>query len=267
MSSKKIGFIGCGNIASAIIGGAISAGYIKHENLYIFDTDSTKTNVFTEGGATLCGSSTELVSVCDYVFLTVKPQIYDCVLSEIATVSNGKCFISVAAGITVGFVKSYLGENASVIRVMPNTPLMVGKGAVAMCHYPSVSKEDFSFIKDMFACSGVIATVSEELINIVTAISGSAPAYVLRFAKNLIDFAVANGMTEEDAKSLVLATVGGSAELARLSADSVDTLIRNVTSPNGTTYAGLCSMDATDFDKSVNDCLEATRIRAEELTK
>lgn len=267
MSSKKIGFIGCGNIASAIIGGALTAGYIKHDNLYLFDTDLNKTKSFTDRGATHCSSSAELVSVCDYVFLTVKPQVYDLVLSEIAPFSEGTCFISVAAGITVDYVKKYLGENVSVIRVMPNTPLMVGKGAVAICYYPPVSEEDFSFVKALFSCSGVAVSVSEELINTVTAISGSAPAYILRFAKNLIDFAVANGMEEKDAKTLILATVSGSAKLAFSSEESIEKLIENVTSPNGTTYAGLCSMDSTGFDESLTASLEATKKRAEELTK
>ncbi len=267
MSCKKIGFIGCGNIASAIIGGACSIGYIKYENIYLFDPDSLKTEPFSEKGAVVCNSARELVSLCDYIFLTVKPQIYDTVLSDIAVLSNGKCFVSVAAGITIDYVKKLLGFDAAVIRVMPNTPLMFGGGATAIVCREPVSYDDFSFVRQLFLCSGACVEVSEELINTVTAISGSAPAYVLRFINVLINFAVSNGMSEDDAKTLILATVSGSALMAEESDDTIDTLIKNVTSPNGTTYAGLCSMDNTGFDSSLKECLEATLKRAQELTK
>ena len=267
MFNSKIGFIGCGNIANAIIGGAVGVGYIKYENLYLFDTDSDKIAPFLEKGAAVCGSAKELVSLCDFVFLTVKPQIYEAVLSSIADSASGTCFISVAAGITVDYVKKLLGFDAPVIRVMPNTPLLCGKGASALVKRAPVTEERFEFIKGLFACSGECVSVDEKLINTVTAISGSAPAYVLRFAKALIDFGVQNGLSAEDAEKLVLATVSGSGELAINSDCSIDTLIKNVTSPNGTTYAGLCSMDKTGFDASLTAALEATLQRAEELTK
>ncbi len=267
MSEKKIGFIGCGNIANAIISGACGLGYIKYENLFVFDTDKTKTVAFSDKGANLCSSSVELVSKCDYVFLTVKPQIYDIVLKEIAPYSSNTCFISVAAGITTRYVKQLLGFDAPVIRVMPNTPLMYGNGATALVQNEQVSNDDYSFIRNLFACSGVCVDVDEKHINTVTAISGSAPAFVLRFAKTLIEFAVRSGMSEDDAKKLVLGTVSGSVIMADKSDADIDTLIKHVTSPNGTTYAGLCSMDETGFDDSLNACLAATRNRAEELTK
>ncbi len=267
MSSKKIGFIGCGNIASAIIGGGLAAGYIKYNNLFLFDTNCAKTKAFCSEGATLCKSAKELVSLCDYVFLTVKPQIYDIVLSEIAPFSKDTCFVSVAAGITIDYVKKLLGYDAPVIRVMPNTPLLVGEGASALVLREPVSSEQFDFVSELFSCSGQCVSVDEKLINTVTAISGSAPAFILRFAKVLIEFGVKNGMSYEDSATLVLATVYGSGELAFCSEESIDTLIKNVTSPNGTTYAGLCSMDKTGFDSSLNECLEATLKRAEELTK
>ena len=267
MSSKKIGFIGCGNIASAIIGGACGMGYINYDNLYLFDTDSSKTDAFVKKGANLCASAAQLVSRCDFVFLTIKPQIYDIVLPEIAEASRNACIISVAAGITVDYVKKLLGYDARVIRVMPNTPLMYGGGATALVHTAPVTDEDYSFVRQIFSLSGVCVDLDESQINTVTAISGSAPAYVLRFAKNLIGFAVSSGMNESDAKKLVLGTLAGTALMSEESEEDIDKLIRNVTSPNGTTYAGLCSMDETGFDDSLIQCLEATKNRAEELTK
>ena len=267
MPKKKIGFIGCGNIAGAIIDGAVSKGYIKYKDLYLFEPDILKLGPYSAKGANICKTSMELTSLCDYVFLAVKPQIYDSVLYEIAPYAADTCFISVAAGITVNYVKKLLGFDAPVIRVMPNTPLVCGNGATALVKVSPVKDEEYLFIRDLFECSGVCVDVTEEFINTVTAISGSAPAYILRFAKNLIDFSVESGMSENDAKKLVLTTVYGSALMAANSELDIETLIKNVTSPNGTTFAGLTSMDSTGFDESLKLCLEATRRRADELTK
>ncbi len=267
MKNLKIGFIGCGNIAMAIISGALKSGYIKSDNLYLFDTDSEKYKHFSFEGATSCASAEEVVQCCNYVFLTVKPQIYDTVLEQIRNVSHGVCFVAVAAGITVSHIKQVLGFDSAVIRVMPNTPLMYGMGASALVKQAPVTDSQYDFIKGFFSCSGITVDVDEDEINTVTAISGSAPAYALRFAKNLIQFAIENGMSEDNAKALVLQTLSGSAFMAKSSLNDIDALIKNVTSPNGTTYAGLCSMDENNFDGVLNACLGATLKRAEELTK
>lgn len=267
MQNYNIGFIGCGNIANAIIAGAVNSGYIKHENLYMFDTDVSKLNQYVDNGAVICNSSEELVSKCDFVFLTIKPQVYDTVLREIRTVSENTCFVAVAAGITIKHIKEILGFDAPVIRIMPNTPLMYGEGASALVFESPVTVEQFSFIQCMFECSGVTVKIEEKDINTVTAISGSAPAYVMRLASDFINFAKANGMDEASARALVLQTFKGTAEMVRQSSESIDTLIKNVTSPNGTTEAGLKSMDSSGFDEIVNNFLDATVKRAEELTK
>lgn len=267
MKNIKIGFIGCGNIANAIIGGSVKSGYIKSEDLYVFDTDPAKIEYFRALGAAASDSAAELTSLCDYVFLTVKPQIYDIVLEQIRDAAKDVCFVAVAAGITIGHIKSVLGFDAPVIRVMPNTPLMYGQGASALVKTLPVTDEQYDYIKGFFSCCGVAVDVNESEINTVTAISGSAPAYAMRFAKGLIDFAVEQGMSEENAKALVLQTMSGSALMVKSSDKDIETLIRNVTSPNGTTEAGLRSMDATGFDASLKASLEATLKRAEELTK
>ena len=266
MQNSNIGFIGCGNIANAIISGILGSGYIKPKNLHLFDLDKSKCEDYVSAGATLHDTSRELVSACDFVFLTIKPQIYDIVLNEIKNVADTKCLIAVAAGITINHIKEVLGYEASVIRVMPNTPLTFGEGASALVFNPPVTKEQFSFVKGMFECSGVAVQVDEKHINTVTAISGSAPAFVMRFANDFISFAVSNGLDKETAEALVLQAVKGSAEMVKHSSESIDTLIKNVTSPNGTTEAGLNAMNSLDFDNTVDTFLKATLKRAEELT-
>lgn len=267
MFDYKIGFIGSGNIATAIFGGITSSGYIKPENVYLFDTDSAKTVSFCEKGAVALTSAEEVTALCDFVFLTVKPQIYPTVLSYIKPFALNTCFISVAAGITIDFIKDALGFDAPVVRVMPNTPMLYGLGSSGIVKQAPVTDEQFDFVKGCFDSCGVTSVVDESLINVVTAVSGSAPAYIMLFAKCFIDFAVSNGICSEDAEKLVLQVFKGSAEMIATDSHSPEELIKMVTSPNGTTQAGLNSLDAASFEKIVADCLSATVKRADELTK
>ncbi len=267
MKKYKIGFIGAGNIASAIFNGITSSGYIKSDNILVFDTDKAKSDAFKLQGAEIAPSANALVTDSEFVFLTVKPQIYSTLLDSIKDYAVGTCFIDVAAGISVSFVKKTLGFDAAVIRVMPNTPLMYGRGASALVKSEPVTDEQFSFIRGCFDACGVTCVVDEKYINTVTAVSGSAPAFAMRFIKDLVDFAVDSGMSSEDAEILVIQTVIGSAEMIKKSDCDVQQLIKNVTSPNGTTEAGLRSLDVNDFDNILKLCLEATVNRAKELSK
>ncbi len=267
MKNHKIGFIGTGNIAYAIFSGNVRSGYIKPQDVTVYDTDRQKTTPFTDMGATLSNSISALVSECDYVFLTVKPQVYPVVLGEISALSTKACFVDVAAGISISYVKEMLGYDAPVVRVMPNTPLMCSAGSTALVHTAPVSDEQFSFVKGFFDSCGVTAVVDEEYIDLITAISGSAPAYVMRFAQNFISYAVKRGLKEEDAKLLVLQVFSGSAKMCCESDASISELISRVTSPGGTTQAGLSSLDNDSFDKVIENCLNATVNRAKELSK
>lgn len=267
MSEYSVGFIGTGNIAGAIFSGIVNSGYIKPKNCFVFDLDFNKTKSFTEKGANYLSSAKELTSVCDFVFLTVKPQIYPAVLDEIKSASKNTCFIDVAAGISISYVKEYLGADTHVVRAMPNTPLMCGMGSTALVKAEPVTDAEFDFVKGCFDSSGITILVDESMINVITAISGSAPAYVMQLASYMIDFGVRSGLDPADCKKLVLQVFAGSAKLASDSSSSIDQLIKNVTSPNGTTEAGLKSLSLNCLSKTVDDCLKATVNRAEELSK
>ncbi len=267
MKNNKIGFIGTGNIAYAIFSGNVRSGYIRPQDVTVYDADSQKTAPFTDMGAISSNSISELVTECDYVFLTVKPQVYPVVLDEISAISTKACFIDVAAGISISYVKEMLGYDAPVVRVMPNTPLMYSAGSTALVHTAPVSDEQFSYVKGFFDSCGVTAVVEEEYIDLITAVSGSAPAYVMRFAQNLISYAVKCGLKEDDAKLLVLQVFSGSAKMCNESDASISELISRVTSPGGTTQAGLASLDNDSFDEIVERCLDATVNRAKELSK
>ncbi len=267
MCDYKVGFIGAGNIASAIFGGIISSGYIKPENVYVFDTDAEKTKKFISAGAHLTLSASELTEICNFVFLTVKPQIYSEVLSSVKGSAKDTCFVDVAAGISIAYIKDILGFDAPVIRVMPNTPLMYGLGSSALVKKDPVTDEQFEFICGCFDSCGVTCVVDEEMINTVIAVSGSAPAYVMKLAKALIDYAVSNGLNSDNAEKLVLQVFAGCSKMVLSSNKSIEELIAMVTSPNGTTEAGLKSLAANNFDNIICECLDATVKRAEELSR
>lgn len=268
MKKFKVGFIGAGNIASAIFFGIIDSGYIKPENICVFDTNSDKIDYFVSNGAVALNDAVSVADKCEFVFLTIKPQIYEIVLKEISSINtNNTCFVDVAAGISIDFVKRFLGDDTPVVRVMPNTPLMYGVGASALVKVSPVTDAQFEFVKGCFDSCGVTVVVEEQHINTVTAISGSAPAYVMRVMKDFIDFAVQNGMDFDDAKTLVLQVFAGSSKMVNCDDRKIDDLIKAVTSPNGTTEAGLKSLDTDCFDDLVYRCLDATTKRADELSK
>lgn len=267
MKKYKIGFIGTGNIATAIYNGITSSGYITYNKIMVFDTDSDKSVYFTKQGSALAKSATDLVSCCEYVFLTVKPQIYPIVLNEIKDFCSDVCLVDVAAGISIGYIKDILGFNAPIVRVMPNTPISVGMGSTALVKEAPVTDEQFNYIKGCFDSCGITAVVDEDKINTVIAVSGSSPAYIMRLAKIISEYGAKHGLSLEDSKNLAVQTFEGCAKMINNSDEDIEKLISNVTSPNGTTFEGLKSLDSDSFDDIVCKCLDATVRRAEELSK
>lgn len=264
----SIGFIGAGNIATAIFGGQLTSGRANELEVHVFDTDPAKVDAFVGRGAVACDSTKELVEKCEYIFLTVKPQVYKIVLSEISSCDmTGKCFIDIGAGITTDFVRSFLGRQTQVIRVMPNTPLLVGFGATAVAADGSITKVNVDFVNGIFSCCGKTEFVDESDINTVTAVSGSSPAFVFRFAKAAVEEAAALGMSEKAALNLFAQTLIGSAHMLTDSGMTADELIKMVSSPNGTTVAGLAKLTDGGFDEAVANAVRAAKERADELAK
>lgn len=267
MKKYKIGFIGTGNIATAIYNGITSSGYITHNKIMVFDTNLDKAVYFSEQGSVLAKSVVDLVSCCEYVFLTVKPQIYPIVLNEIKDFCSDVCLVDVAAGISIGYIKDLLGFDAPVVRVMPNTPISVGLGSTALVKEAPVTDEQFNYIKGCFDSCGITAVVDEDKINTVIAVSGSSPAYIMRLAKIISEYGSNHGLSLEDSKRFAVQTFEGCAKMIKNSDEDIEKLISNVTSPNGTTFEGLKSLDSDSFDDIVCKCLDATVRRAEELSK
>ncbi len=266
---RKIGFIGAGNMGSAIMRGAAASPLKDEIEIYTADPDEEKVNALSECGVKKCENAAELSALCDIVFLAVKPQILEDVLKSIkGSINENAVYVSIAAGITAEFIRNTLeNQNLDVVLVMPNTPLLLGEGATALAKTGNINDADFEFICNVFASCGEIQVVPENKMKEIIAINSSSPAFIYLFAKGFLDNAVKNGIDAEAAKKLFCKTLIGSAKMITDSGYSIDELIKMVSSPGGTTLAGLDKLYAHDLLKTVNDACEACTKRAYELSK
>ena len=255
-------------MATAIIGGMIKSDFVAPELINIFDLDTAKCDYFSSKGVTVVKSENDVVIKSDIIVLAVKPQNYAEVLSAMADIDcDGKIFVSIAAGISISFVREQLKQNVKVVRVMPNTPLLLSKGATALCPSDNMDESEFSPVKDMFALSGVVEIFEESHMNEIISVNGSSPAYVYLFAKAMVEYAESCGIDGDKALNLVCATFEGAAEMMRKSGDDIDTLIQKVSSKGGTTIEALNSFKENNFVGIIKDAMTACTNRAEELGK
>ena len=260
---NKLGVLGTGNMGSAIINGIAASG--MDVEVFAYDKDAEKLSSLP---VNICPDESTLVSECKYVLLAVKPQVLGSVLDELASaVTEDTVFISICAGISADFIRSHTIENAKVILVMPNTPMMLGAGASAMAQGDNVSDEEFAFARSVIGSCGITEVVPMDKMKEIICINGSSPAFIYLFAKGFIDFAAENGIDSEAAMNLFSATLIGSAKMLTESGMTVDELIKQVSSPGGTTIAGLEMLYAGDIVGHVKDACSACTERAYELAK
>lgn len=264
---KSIGFIGAGNMATAIIKGLIaqkgSGSFIN-----VFDVSTEKLDEISKLGVNAFSSSQDVVKNSEIIVLAVKPQNYAEVLEALKeVVSTDKTFVSIAAGISINYVQSALGCECPVVRVMPNTPLLLKKGASALCPSGNISEENKQIVYDMFAGSGVCEYITEDHMNEIIAVNGSSPAYIYMFTKAMTDYAVSVGIDYDKALNLICATLEGSAAMLKESGDTPDVLIEKVSSKGGTTIEALNKLREHGFTEAIDDAMKACTKRAEELGK
>lgn len=265
---KTIGFIGAGNMATAIIGGILKSGSADGEHVVVFDVMEDKLAAMArEKGIQAAKSAAEVVERADITVLAVKPQNYAEVLEAVKpAVTKNKVIVTIAAGISTDYIAKTLETECPMVRVMPNTPLLLGMGATALSRR-NISDDDFKCVYDMFANGGETAILDESKMNSVIAVNGSSPAYVYLFAKAMVDYAVKEGIDESEAMKLVCATLKGSAEMLEKSGDTPDVLIKKVSSPGGTTLKALEKLDERGFYSAVMEAMDACTKRAEELSR
>ncbi|QEY34072.1 pyrroline-5-carboxylate reductase [Caproiciproducens galactitolivorans] len=269
LEEKGLGFIGAGNMAGAIINGIVGTKTFPAQKIYVYDINTEKSEALKKkAGIQSVPSLDELVKNCSILFLAVKPQNFSEVLADLKPFVNDRIlFVSIAAGISTSYITRELGCNCPVIRTMPNTPLLVGKGATAMCKTANVADEDFQLVQSLFAACGTVTVLDEKQMNAVISVNSSSPAYVYLFAKAMMDSAVKQGIDAATALELICQTFEGSAEMLRQPGLTPESLIKMVSSPGGTTLKALDVFYAHHFEGIVDEAMKACTKRAEELGK
>lgn len=257
-----IGFIGGGNMAEALIRGMRAAGAY---DISVSDPkDERRSFLEKVYGVRVFSSNVDVVKGCEVIVLAVKPQNIDGVLDEISnSISSEKTVVSIAAGIPIDYLRSKLRTD-QIVRVMPNTPALVQEGMSVMSVCDCFSGPHINIVRSIFMSVGEVLSMREDLMNAVTAISGSGPAFVALFAEHLMSGAKKMGIREEDAAALTVQTLYGTAKMLH-SGMKAEKLREIVTSPGGTTEAGLKVFGELNFDHTVEEALFAARTRAEEL--
>lgn len=264
----NVGFIGAGNMGTAIMKGILNSSLNDRIQLHAADPDSVKIESLQSLGVKKCIDASEVISLCKYVFFAVKPQIIEGVLESVGNnISDDTVLISIAAGINSDFIKKATGANVKTIVVMPNTPLLLNEGASALAKDSQVSQQEFDFVCSIFKACGKTAVIDESKMKEIIAVNGSSPAFIYLYAKGFIDYAVKEGIDGEVAKKLFAQSLIGSAKMITDSGYTIDELIKMVSSPGGTTLAGLEELNKGNLLNTVNNACEACTKRAYELSK
>ena len=265
----KLGFIGAGNMATALIKGLIHSGTYNRDQLMASDREKGVLDAMSsQFGITCTGSNGELVRECSMIVLSVKPQNIRDVLAEIkGEMRNDQLVISIAAGIPLSVIRGVLEKDMPLIRVMPNTPALVQKGVSALAGSDLTGPEHMALARHIFSAVGETVAVDESMMDAVTAVSGSGPGYVFRMMECMVQAAVSAGLEEETSMGLVVQTFLGAAHLAKESEDSLSMLREKVTSPGGTTAEGLATFDRLGLKEMTVKAVEAACRRSVELGK
>ena len=263
----RIGFIGAGNMGSALIKGVLKSGRYNPENVYIYDTDSDKQkSICNETGASKASSAADLVDICGIVVLAVKPNMVKNALEGTGSCfSEDKLLVSIAAGISIKTLFDIVGSKAKIIRTMPNTPTLVGEGMTIISPSENVSDEEVQEIKGLFECVGRTEQLPEELMSAVTSLSGSSPAYVFILLEAMADAAVRFGIKRDAAYRIGAQAVLGSAKLALETGKHPGVLKDQVCSPGGTTIEAVAVLEEKGFRDAVIEAMKSCYDKAQKM--
>jgi pyrroline-5-carboxylate reductase len=266
---EKVGVIGAGKIGAAIMRGIVRAGLAGKDQVMASDVSAQlRDDVVKELGIKATADNGALCDFADVIILAVKPQIVDPVAKEIAKkLGSKKLLVSVAAGVPTARIEANLEKGARVVRVMPNIACVVGAGAAGFAGGSHATADDLEKVGAIFNSFGVGMAVEEKYLDAVTGLSGSGPAYVLLFMEALADGGVQAGLAREVALKLAIQTVYGAAKMALESKKHLGELKDEVTSPGGTTIAGLYAMEQKGFHGIVMDAVVNATKRSQELGK
>ncbi len=263
----KVGFIGCGNMASAIIAGLINNTDINSSEIIASDaSESAIASAKTSLGIDTATDNLSVAKESKVLFLSVKPQFYETVIAEIKNVlTDEQLIITIAPGKTLAWLGNLLGDNIKIIRTMPNTPALVGEGITGVCKNNLVTDEEFTYALSLLSSFGLAEPVTESLMDAVVSVSGSSPAYVFMFIEAMADAAVADGMPRDKAYKFAAQAVLGSAKMVLETGKHPGELKDMVCSPGGTTIEAVRVLEEKGFRSSVMEAMKACTAKAKGL--
>ena len=265
MITKKIGWIGCGNMGGAILHGALESGVISKDDAIVYDIKEEMMDKAKGWGAALGESDADVCGKCDIVLLAVKPQQAKEALAQCGEALDGKALISIVAGVTVERLRGMISGNARILRVMPNTPAMVFEGAFALCADNNLASEEMAAAEELFRSIGVVEKVPETLIDAVCGLSGGGPAYVAMFIEAMADGGVKQGLPRATAYRLAAQTCLGTAKMI-LDMDIHPGQLKDmVTSPGGTTIEGCEALEKGGMRGTVIECINVATEKSKQL--
>lgn len=260
----KLGFLGAGAMGGAILRGAIEKGVFEASDVYVADFSQAIKDSFKELGCNICNENAEL-SKADIVVVALKPQYAASALESLGNSLDGKAVISIMAGLKRDKVRKMIGGNIRLLRIMPNTPALVGAGAFALCSDTDLTDEEKAFAEKLFGALGVFEWMNEKLIDTATGLSGAGPAYVYMFIEALSDGGVMEGLPRATATKLAAQTVMGAAKMVLETGVHPDELKDRVCSPGGNTIVGVSTLEEHGFRGACIDTVHRATVRAREL--
>lgn len=267
LEHKKIAFIGGGNMAEAIINGLISQHAIEPLALYVSDiSDERCAYLSAEYDINITANNAEAIEEGDIIILAIKPQNFNDFAADVTGVEADKLFISILAGTPTQKIQNALGSSIKVVRVMPNTPALIGHGMAGIAPGKNASQNDVDTAQFIFGQLGKTVVIDEPGMDLLTGVSGSGPAYVFYFVEAMRDAAVSLGMSPEDAYTLVLQTFKGAVELLISSEEDPASLRAKVTSKGGTTEQGVNVLDTHNVRTIFREMIAAAANRSKELS-
>ncbi|WP_163969254.1 pyrroline-5-carboxylate reductase [Oceanobacillus halotolerans] len=267
---NKVSFVGAGSMAEAIIAGIRKEGFLSKENIYVTNkTNQERLDHLVDCYNITCEQDKEVVlKDADMIVLTMKPYDMEVAIDEMKPyVNKDQLIVSVAAGISTDFIEKQFGMEIPVVRVMPNTSASVGSSASAIAKGEYATEKHVHQTDELFQTVGTTTIVDEDLMHTVTGISGSGPAYIYYLVEAMEEAAVKSGLDKEIAKSLVTQTIIGAGEMLKQSGETADVLRKKITSPAGTTHAGIETLKKRDFQEAIMECVYSARERSIELGK
>lgn len=266
-AAPRIGFIGAGRMATALARGLVRAGFTVADRIVASDLEPRAQAAFAaETNCRTATSNVEAAQGADIVVLAVKPQTMPAILTELEPhLTAGQLVVSIAAGVTLGALTGVLGANARVVRVMPNTPCLVGRGASGYALGGGASPDDGVLVQKLLSTVGLAVELPERLLDAVTGLSGSGPAYAFQIIEALSDGGVRVGLPRDVATRLAAQTLLGAAEMVLATGQHPAALKDAVASPGGTTIAGLAALERAGLRAALIDAVTAATARSQEL--